>query len=131
LRAIIIHKFIIHNSHCDLFSVISLLNSTEIHLMPSVNPDGYEAAREGVCNPRPNNVGRQNANNVDLNRNFPDQFEIDPQDDAGLLRNRQPETMSIMTWIVDKRNPFVLSANLHGGSVVASYPYDSVPKSVE
>lgn len=55
---------------------------------------------------RSSTVGRNNSNNYDLNRNFPDQFlpTTDPL---------QPETLAVMNWLRDF--PFVLSANLHGG----------------
>lgn len=92
--------------------------------MPSLNPDGFEMAQEGRCYQR-SNTGRNNANNVDLNRNFPDQFH-DKMDRESLLRGREPETLAAMKWIVS--NPFVLSGNLHGGSVVASYPFDDSPR---
>ena len=38
------------------------------------------------------------------------------------MRERQAETLPTMTWIAS--NPFVLSGNLHGGYVVASYLFD-------
>lgn len=50
--------------------------------------------------------GRNNSNNFDLNRNFPDQFFT-------ITEPRQPETIAVMNWL--KSVPFVLSANLHGG----------------
>lgn len=70
--------------------------------------------------------GRANAQNVDLNRNFPSQYAALQQwsngTTADLFYGRQPETVAVMKWILEEN--FVLSANLHGGSLVASYPYD-------
>ena len=98
-------------------TVTKLIDSTDIYIVPTMNPDGFEVAEEGACDSERGH-GRENANLVDLNRDFPDQFDVTPRP-----RPRQPETEVLMKWIVD--NPFVLSANLHGGSVVASYPFDS------
>jgi len=111
--------------------VTRLVNNTEIYLMPSMNPDGYEISNPGCSTfgglgglfGFTGRSGRNNGNNVDLNRDFPKQFdERQDVDTRTLERGRQPETKNMMRWI--KRNPFVLSANLHGGAVVASYPFD-------
>lgn len=68
-------------------------------------------------------MGRNNAKGVDLNRDFPDQFDRDKSnEDKYLFGRRQPETTALMRWVMKKQ--FVLSGNLHGGAVVASYPYD-------
>uniref|UniRef100_A0A672STH2 Carboxypeptidase D n=1 Tax=Sinocyclocheilus grahami TaxID=75366 RepID=A0A672STH2_SINGR len=92
--------------------ITQLINSTRIHIMPSMNPDGYEVSQEGDIS---GVQGRNNTNNYDLNRNFPDRFNFvtDP---------RQPETLAVMNWAMSY--PFVLSANLHGGSLVVNYPFD-------
>ena len=112
---------------CDSYSTNSrvkeLVDSTNIFIVPSMNPDGFEFAKEGSCGymyQAHTKSGRNNANNVDLNRDFPDQFK---NWNTFELSKAQPETRNVMRWIY--KNPFVLSANLHGGSVVASYPYDS------
>jgi carboxypeptidase D len=94
-----------------------------------MNTDGFEAAPEGSCSPNPSILGRRNANLVDLNRNFPDQFHTFGKHNSIDLEGRQPETQNVMKWIVS--NYFVLSANLHALTVVASYPFDSVPLEVE
>ncbi|XP_040070274.1 carboxypeptidase M-like [Ixodes scapularis] len=98
--------------------VRNLLDNTRIHIMPSMNPDGFEISKEGDCEGA---HGRCNARGVDLNRNFPDYFETQTEIE-------QPETTAVRRWIHEM--PFVLSANLHGGAEVASYPFDNLPNAV-
>lgn len=110
-----------------------LINHTRIHILPSLNPDGWDDAvkqekgREWLD-------GRANANGVDLNRDFPDLDSVAYQsgdrtdhlfNEQYLDHEMQPETKAAVEWILS--NPFVLSANLHGGSLVANYPYDEAP----
>ncbi|KAL9317695.1 hypothetical protein ACSQ67_014212 [Phaseolus vulgaris] len=83
-----------------------IVENVHLHLLPSMNPDGYSLRKRG------------NANNIDLNRDFPDQFvSINDDEDS-----RQPETRAIMNWLRDIR--FTASATLHGGALVANYPWD-------
>lgn len=126
-----------------------LLNNTRVHLLPSMNPDGWQEAASALARERPNNTanwlqGRGNAANVDLNRDFPDLDRMQLAEEAAgqitmlpnALRKRreqlvawlatrplQPETRAVINWILS--SPFVLSANLHGGALVVNFPYDS------
>ncbi len=86
--------------------ITQAVDTTEIWILPSANPDGTELHT------------RYNVNGYDLNRNFPDQFQ-DPVDSTV---GRQPETAAMMNW--GYAHSPVLSANFHGGTVVANYPYD-------
>ncbi|KAL1459326.1 hypothetical protein WDU94_011320 [Cyamophila willieti] len=118
----------------------NLIHWTRIHLMPSMNPDGWALATAmgGDSSELVQHyVGRANNNSVDLNRNFPDldrlmfgneeaQYDLNNHLLEGtdkLSQQIQPETRAVMRLIM--KIPFVLSANLHGGDLVANYPYDS------
>jgi len=109
--------------------IVKLVDSTRIHLLPSMNPDGWKISTDSGATDYL--LGRSNANNVDLNRDFPDldavvyDGSIDNNHllkDAEVDHRPQPETEAVMKMILD--NPFVLSANMHGGDLVANYPYD-------
>ncbi|XP_026218221.1 carboxypeptidase M [Anabas testudineus] len=98
---------------------LQLLNSTRIHILPTMNPDGFDKA-DTDCQ---YSNGRYNFNGVDLNRNFPDAF-VGLQQQQGLNEEqREAEVRAVMDWL--RTESFVLSANLHGGALVASYPYDN------
>ncbi|KAM6959746.1 carboxypeptidase Z-like [Tautogolabrus adspersus] len=125
----------------------TLINTTRIHILPSMNPDGYEVAVSGIQDNNDAdeegshryaswNIGRNNAQNIDLNRNFPDLTSIAysrrrqkgyrtdhiPIPDYYWFGKVAPETYAVMKWI--RSIPFVLSANFHGGDLVVAYPYD-------
>ncbi|XP_062988534.1 carboxypeptidase N catalytic chain [Elgaria multicarinata webbii] len=114
--------------------ITQLIHETRIHLLPSMNPDGYEVAAAQSQGGVGYLTGRNNANGVDLNRNFPDLNTMMYYNEKQGGRNHhiplpdnwksqvEPETLAVIQWM--KSYNFVLSANLHGGAVVANYPYD-------
>ncbi|MGB2987300.1 MAG: M14 family zinc carboxypeptidase, partial [Phycisphaerae bacterium] len=87
--------------------ITDLVDEIDIWIVPLMNPDGLVAGT------------RRNANNVDLNRNFPDPFTSPANTPDG----REPETGVIMDWSFGES--FDLSANIHTGSLVANYPFDT------
>ena len=93
--------------------ITNLLNRMVVYINPLSNPDGtYRGGNHTVAN-----SVRYNANWIDLNRNYPNPFGEEPLDSI------QPENLAMMDYAA--RHHFVMSANLHGGSEVMNYPWDS------
>ncbi len=96
--------------------ITALVNSTEIWIVPLINPDGNAAGT------------RENADGVDLNRSFP---EGGPPNNIGNVfsgpaintTGLEPETAALMRFYAAHR--FVAAANFHTGSLVVNYPYDN------
>jgi len=93
-----------------------IVNELEIWINPLANPDGtYRLGGDSTVN----NATRFNANNKDLNRNFPDRIS----DTNNVLTGREAETQAMMRF-ASKRN-ITMSANFHGGTRVVNYPWDN------
>ncbi len=94
--------------------VTKLVNNSEIWINPLANPDGtYYGGNNSV-----NGARRNNYNNYDLNRNFPD-----PAAGPNPGGTRQIETTVFMN--IAGVNDFILSCNFHGGAEVVNYPWDT------
>ena len=77
--------------------------SVQAWFVPNLNPDGYEMNRRG------------NADNVDLNRNFPMP--------GGGGQAPAPEALAWMDFV--PRHDFIISTHFHGGAVVCNTVYDN------
>ena len=98
--------------------VTHLVNNLDIWINPLANPDGtYNGGNNTL-----NGATRFNANNVDLNRNYPDP-EDGPHPDG---KEWQDETVAFMQ--LAEQNHFIMSANCHGGAEVFNYPWDTWPQ---
>ena len=89
--------------------ITALVDEIDIWIMPLANPDGYVIPQ------------RNNAQGVNLNRDFPDPYTSPNNTTAG----RATETAVIMNWSFD--SSFVLSANFHTGALLVNYPFDNNP----
>jgi hypothetical protein len=96
-------------------AVTALIDSVDIWINPLANPDGTYASGDSSVY----GSTRFNAHHIDLNRNYPDPRAGDHPDG----NDWQPETVAFMHFA--KTHHFVLSCNLHTGSEVANYPWDT------
>ncbi|MCK4341376.1 MAG: ankyrin repeat domain-containing protein [Phycisphaerae bacterium] len=89
--------------------ITNLIDEIDIWIVPLMNPDGYDRV----------NRTRYNAQGIDLNRDFPEGTDGDPNTPTG----RAVETQVIMNWSF--QHSFTASANFHGGALVVNYPFDN------
>ena len=95
--------------------ITTLIDEIDIWINPLANPDGaYAGGNQDVWS-----ATRNNANWVDLNRNYPD-----PQDGPHPDGNIYQEETNIFLGFADTVD-FTISANMHGGVEVCNYPWDT------
>ena len=95
--------------------ITNLVDEIDIWINPLANPDGaYAGGNNNVWG-----ATRSNANFIDINRNFPD-----PEDGPHPDGNPWQDETLIFMGLSDTIN-FNLASNLHTGTVVANYPWDT------
>ena len=95
--------------------VQNVMNNIDLYIGPNANPDGtYHGGNNTV-----NGARRENANGIDMNRNYADPHG-GPHPDG---HEYQTETQWFMDFAAEI--PFVMGANYHGGAEVMNYPWDN------
>ncbi|CAH2274982.1 adipocyte enhancer-binding 1 [Pelobates cultripes] len=122
--------------------ITSLVRETRIHIVPSMNPDGYEIASQMGSELGNWALGHWTEEGYDIFTNFPDlNTGLWAAEERKLVPHRvsnhhipipesflaedatvAAETRAIMAWM--DKIPFVLGANLQGGEKLVSYPFD-------
>ncbi|XP_034364177.1 adipocyte enhancer-binding protein 1 isoform X2 [Arvicanthis niloticus] len=122
--------------------VRNLVQDTRIHLVPSLNPDGYEVAAQMGSEFGNWALGLWTEEGFDIFEDFPDLNSVLwAAEEKKWVPYRVPnnnlpiperylspdatvstEVRAIISWM--EKNPFVLGANLNGGERLVSYPYD-------
>ena len=96
--------------------ILNLVNNLDIFICPNTNPDGtYYGGNNTVYGAR-----RNNANDLDLNRHYPD-FDDGPHPDGDWCY--QDETRWLMN--LAQEYLFTMAANFHTGSEIVNYPWDT------
>ena len=95
--------------------VQQVMDNIDLYIGPNTNPDGtYHGGNNTV-----NGATRENANGIDMNRNYADPHG-GPHPDG---HEYQTETQWFMDFAAEV--PFVMAANFHGGAEVMNYPWDN------
>jgi len=104
-------------AYADSSDIWRLVEDTRIWINPLANPDGAYYVSDSTLD----GCIRYNANEEDLNRNFPDARHVPNPNTLP----RQPETLAMMAFAEKKQ--IHLSANFHAGNECVNYPWDSTP----
>ena len=94
--------------------VTRIIDNFDLWVCPVENPDGTYRTSNNTLGNSPTST-RANSNGVDLNRSYPG-----PNMN---ISNLEPEVAAMVAFAGNHR--FVMSANYHGGSELANYPWDT------
>ncbi|XP_023389533.1 inactive carboxypeptidase-like protein X2, partial [Pteropus vampyrus] len=84
--------------------IVRLVEETRIHILPSLNPDGYEKAYEGGSELGGWSLGRWTHDGIDINNNFPDLNTLlwEAEDRQNIPRKVPNHHIAIPEWFLSE-----------------------------